>query len=382
MRLLTGIAGCARAWVDHAGHASALKYDACSSPQCQRGARLTRRQFLRQTHKVSPHERRTGKFHCHVDFAFRIASCCFPSEGTRPQLANLPPSFSSGEACLDREGNTCMQPLISYGFRAVILHRPSSGAPRIQQQKFIDIAFSPWTEIYPPITIEDFPGEYRLDTTGSIRRRLSRCVLGALTVSTTELSPLFSGTYNKETRTRGLLRMSFESCEKLMKDRFPRWSCEIRLEIVRTIYYSTMPLTEVASDHLLRDIDYLRKREEVVHTQRWTVNPLHWDKPLSDTRLTAYIPLTIQPAVQLAPTFSMPLVTVRYSCRTALRLPQVSHSPLEVEVPLQVHNTPHAVPLNARRNSSELGCSAMSADQRASEVLCSTCSGGHTLTSH
>lgn len=249
----------------------------------------------------------------------------------------LPPSLAVGEVSLDRRGNKCMQPLITYGLRAVVHYRPSARSPRLQAQEFHEIVFAPWTEAAPPLSIDDFPQEFCLSATRDVRKRLSFSSLGEITVSISEPPPLVSSTTSPRPRTRGLLGLSLTSSKLLEDSEPPRWSCQIRLEIIRKIYFSTMPLTEVASNRLMQNNEYLRRREEVVHTQVWTVNPLCWDQPSSKTTCTASIPLTVIPTKQLLPTFSMPLSTLRYSFRVNVRIAQVSHLQLEVEAPLQVH---------------------------------------------
>lgn len=261
-----------------------------------------------------------------------------------------------------------MQPLISYGLRASVSFRATNYIARSRCEDYQDIVFSPRTEVAPPVTIEDFPGEYQLNATGSIRRRLSRCLLGILKMSTKEPSPLFSTPQRRNGQALGRLELNLKTPNPLLIDQYSRWSCKIRLEIVRTIYYSTMPLTGVASDCLISENGYVRKRNEVVHSHQWTVNPLCWNKPSSTNELTASIPLTIEPPSQLIPTFSMPLVTVRYSCKARLQILQVSHSTLEVEAPLQVHNKPWAASFSTRENVSRSGRGELVANLIDSEV--------------
>lgn len=308
-------------------------------------------QFLKQSQRFTRNERKVEKAengtHSCIPFEFRIAPRCFPSDGIDSQLAVLPPSLAVGEVCLDRHGNKCMQPLITYGLRAIVLHRPTARSPRLTSRAFREIVFSPWTEPTPPVSIEDFPGEFCFNAHSNIKARLSRCLLGSLAVSMAEPPPLISSQHGNPGSTRGLLKLELHSPRLASKNlQLPHWPCEITLEVVRKVYYSTMPLGEVASDRLMSSSEFLQKRTDVVHSNSWTVDPLSWDRgPLSQSSgkiqrnlRTASIPLTITPKRQLRATFSIPLVTLRYSLRVKLRILQVRHSELEVEAPLQVHS--------------------------------------------
>ncbi|KXS96307.1 hypothetical protein AC578_7482 [Pseudocercospora eumusae] len=122
----------------------------------------------------------------------------------------------------------------------------------------------------------------------------------------------------------------------------PRWSCEVHLDLVRHIYFSTMPMREVASTRLMRSNKYLRLRNKIVHSESWKVDPLCWDQRnvRQSTVLASFeatIPFAIRPKSKLVPTFASPLSSVRYSIKVELRFSEVAHAPLAVEVPLQVY---------------------------------------------
>lgn len=282
---------------------------------------------------------------CSMPFKFRIASQCFPNDDWNSQLSMLPPTFESGEASIDRQGNRCMQPLIQYTICATAVFRNRPGAQLLKCQTSRDISFTPWIDACPPLSVDDFPGEFQMTATKELRRRLLRTHLGRITLSSCEPQPLPMFSDGSTGRTQGMLRIRATLCsEQAYKGRLPppRWSCEVHLDLVRHVYSSTMPMKEVASTRLMRSNKYLRLRNETVHSESWKVDPLCWDQrnmPQSTVLASfeATVPFAIQPKSKLVPTFASPLSNVRYSIKVELRFSEVAHAPLVVEVPLQVY---------------------------------------------
>lgn len=240
---------------------------------------------------------------------------CFPSDGLNPQLTLLPPVVKAGDLSLDHRGKRCMQPLIVYGLRALVScrHEPLQAASRVQH--FREVTFMPWTDPWPPMSVGDFPGEFQTPCTVDLRKRLTRSPLGMLSVSLDELRPLIMHypTPLTPSKTQRMLSLVLRSCSALHAR--PIWHVAVMLQLIRKIYYSTMPLGEVASTHLMRTHRFRKLRNEVAHAHSWKIEPLSWDYgiPADNSRgkiWIANVPIPIAPKRRLLPTFCSPLATV------------------------------------------------------------------------
>ncbi|KXT13367.1 hypothetical protein AC579_2941 [Pseudocercospora musae] len=330
--VLVSFEGIMRTWVDMENYISAVQYV-----------------FLRQSQAIPQQEQvmhvAEGVRLYSMPFKFRIASQCFPNDDWNSQLSMLPPTFENGEASVDRQGKRCMQPLIQYTIRATAVFRNRPKAQLLKCQASRDILFTPWTDACPPLSVDDFPGEFQMTTTQDVRRRLLRTHLGRITLSSCEPQPLPMFSDGSIGRTQGMLQIRATLCsEQPYKSRLPppRWSCEVHLDLVRHVHSSTMPMKEVASTRLMRLNKYLRLRNETVHSESWKVDPLWWNQRnmRQSTALASFeatIPFAIRPQSKLVPTFASPLSSVRYSIRVQLRFSEIAHAPLFVEVPLQVY---------------------------------------------
>ncbi|CAK1363202.1 unnamed protein product [Cercospora beticola] len=324
--------GTMRTWVDHEYYASAARYD-----------------FLKQSQNIPRSERipqqDANERRCIMPFKFRIAPQCLPNQDLSPHLSGLPPSFKAGPTSRDQHGNQCMQPLIEYCIAVTIFYRSGTG-PRLRQiRRSRTIDFSPLTEPEPPISVEDFPGEFKLTSTEEARKGLFRTVCGDVTVSSSEFRPLPMFYDGKPGHTQGMVTLTLATLRLTNAEiQPPRWTCEVQMALIRRTFYTTMPIREVACSRLLKKNKYLRLRKETIYETTWSVDPLWWEhthtRPDAPGIVSeATIPMPVRPPTQLIPTFATPLATVRYAVRVDIRIAQVTHPPLVIEVPLQVYHS-------------------------------------------
>ncbi|KAF2217512.1 hypothetical protein CERZMDRAFT_80252 [Cercospora zeae-maydis SCOH1-5] len=280
-----------------------------------------------------------------MPFKFRIAPQCLPSQDLSPRLSALPPSFKAGPTSRDQHGDQCMQPLIEYCIAVTIFYR-CHAEPRVRRiRRSRIINFSPLTESEPPISVDDFPGEYKLTSTQEARKGLFRTVCGDVTISSHEPRPLPMYYDGKPGHTQGMLTLTLTTLRQTNADiQPPRWTCEVQMALVRRTFFTTMPIREVACSRLLEKNKYLRLRKESIYETTWSVEPLWWDhtRPRDDCPgflSEATIPMPVRPPTQLVPTFATPLAAVRYAVKVEVRIAQVTHSPLIVEIPLQVYHS-------------------------------------------
>ena len=283
---------------------------------------------------------------CKVPFQFRISEQRFPNGGLNHQLSQLPPSLSDGGVLFDCHGKKCMQPLIEYCIHATVTYQTSTHGLCLKAQDSCAIKLIPFTEAGPPLSIDDFPGEFELGCNTSLRKRISNRVVGDLEVSMSEPRPLpVFAQGDKQRDGEGVLNLKLRSAELMTGRILPRgWTFELQVQICMKTFYSTMPMGEVASNFLMQKNGYLRVRSSIIQSKTRKVNSLSWKSDsmnVADDQTascTASLPFAISMNEQLLPSFCGPLSARRYCLKLQLRIQGFRHSRIALLSPLQVYH--------------------------------------------
>lgn len=236
-----------------------------------------------------------------------------------------------------------MQPLIAYSLCTAVTYRHRENGTRGQVRDSCKINLVPITEAWPPLNVEDFPGEFKLKTKATLRKRWTGHALGDLEVSMHEPCPIRIFADAESNRSEGQLRLTLSSSNMRSQQlRSLDWKCELRVQVCMKTFYSTLPMVEVAGDSLMQSNDSLRLRRKVIHSDIQTVYGLSWTSdpsPLiegSVSSSTATIPFTIDIEDRPIPTFCGPFSARRYCVRVQVRIFGLRHSQFLLVSPLQI----------------------------------------------
>lgn len=309
--------------------------------------------FLKQVQKLSHdlwdvQQTDAGSF-WKMQFQFRIFGQRFPNEGLNQQFAQLPPSLSDGDVLFDHRGQKCMQPLISYAIHATVAYRATPQGPLRRAQNICGINLMPLAQAGPPLSIDDFPGEFKLACRADLRKRVSNRVVGDIQISMNEPRPLaIFADGVKKCCGEGLLNLKIRTRDFLVGCRQPqKWKYQLESQIRMKTFYSTLPIGEMASNCLMQKNHFLRVRTENVHFESRPISLISWDYESMNvgadqmTSITASLPFAICIDNQLIPNFCGPLSTRRYCLQVQLRIQGVRHSPLVLVSPLQIFHSRH-----------------------------------------
>jgi hypothetical protein len=263
------------------------------------------------------------------------------------QLLQLPPSLKVGDSITDRTGRTYMQPLISYAICAVAEFRGRVTDPSLEVQDIREIKLIPFTEIGPPLAIEDFPGEYTSISTKSLAKTPFGGLFGEMSISMNEPSALRFTEVSPSACTLGYLRIVLRCVGAPANNAEPRrLMCTIHSGIHVKTLSSTTPLRGMPSYSMLKTEKQLRIRACCIDLQTRKIDAHSWGRegghqPSGDREPQASIWATtlilpIWCPSRLPPTFCSTLAALRYALRVRLDIRGMYHSPFTLEVPLQV----------------------------------------------
>lgn len=292
--------------------------------------------------------RRAAGESCTIPFGFTVPRHCPLDEILNEQLLRLPPSLRAGQIIIGHDGRKYMQPLIEYVIRAVVKFRHAASGSPMQLEASREILMIPLAEASPPLEIGDFPGEFNPVATTPFRKRLSTFTMGEMSISMNEPPPLtvfgnrqraFSRCWvNITLRQAGTIKPHVVAPESLV--------CSVESRICVKTFYSTVPLSEMASDCLLRTQRELGLRTETVKLNTSKIDLRSWrldrlyecesSSPCQASQWSTTLLLPIETSEDLRPTFCCPLAARRYGLEVRLRVKGLRHHRLAVRVPLQV----------------------------------------------
>ena len=246
-------------------------------------------------------------------------------------------------------GKTFMRPIITYALFASALHVSSGKKCRAKKE----IRMMPTTLSTPPLQTEHYPREYRLTCKQPLRKHAWSRSLGNLAISASEPPALNTATSNP--RASSLLRVQLiftPSCKTLAQTERPYdWDITVKSALRARTFYTTKPFSQTptletaGSDPLIQEVSRITKSEtRRCDTLPWRLHRLssHGTIIAANPNLpwTATLTMPINACKDLVPTFLCPLSARRYSLSLQFTIANLSHTTLDLEVPIQIIHDP------------------------------------------
>jgi hypothetical protein len=240
-----------------------------------------------------------------------------------------------------------MQPLINYAVRAVLeLSDPVAGPAR-ELQDIRNIMLIPFIGPSPPLAIEDFPGEYVLESTKLLTKIPSMNSFGEMSISMNEPSALVFTGDSQNATTLGYLKLILKPTNGVGNSIVPRaLKCTIWSQIHVKTFFSTIPLYGMPNYSMLERKSGLRIESRYINLQTRKISAHSWipeeQSPPGATReprdalWATTLVLPVCGSSRLLPTFCSTLAALRYALRVRVNIGGFHHLPLALEIPLQV----------------------------------------------
>jgi hypothetical protein len=310
-------------------------------------------QFLRQTQYLQYEagycsQTTSSLFVYKIPFNFTIPRMLLSCDPTATEhFLCLPPSLQEGEPRETPDGRLYMQPFINYNIRASVRFRGTAVGPSVDMQESREILLIPFTEESPPLEVEDFPGEFWLVSTRSLKASCLANPFGEMSISMDEPPPLRISTDGGNATSMVKLQLSLRLASGVTNKIKPHtWSCTIESHILVKTFYSTVPLRSMPGNRLVQDQSRIQVKSNGIELPTRTINLLEWrhdrhselNMPTQDRNapwtMTLYLPATAPSS--LLPTFCSALAARRYALRLRLKIKGLHHSMFVLVVPLQV----------------------------------------------
>jgi hypothetical protein len=346
---------------------------------------MPRFQFLSQTldiqsSQINQPDMSPNGFSTSILFHFMISTRLPAPDYRSPEhCLQLPPSIELGSVMVDNETrNRFAQPSISYAVRALITFVGRDDDATIPVEASVPIILMSHTKEFPPTDTVDFPAEFKLQESKSIKWSLFGRSLGNLVISMQEPRPV---TYDA-TALAGFTecRLALELLPSGYEDVVPALQ-NMRITIhslVRTkTFYSVKSFPRLPSQTLLSDDGKTRMRDEVLKLEKREISHVAWGYKYSsvgsvsvenesaedlhlkkstsissqseilqapDGKWTASCNHSIRINGRLLPTFCSSLVARLYTIIVRVKVSGIRKEFFDLEVPLQVvHTSPRAM---------------------------------------
>jgi len=322
---------------------------------CKSKTNEARQQFLHQTQEIPSrqYEPRNDFSLYHYSLPFRFV---IPQQlvtlppGPCEHFCDLPPSFQHG-ATYQAPGDShiFMQPLISYSLNAVILFPPRPGRPHIESRiTRRNISITPLSRLAPPLEIGHLQQKYSLFSAQAIKAHYWTRSLGVLEVSGMEPSPLNMLARTPRAASNLSLRLKFKPEQEFAMHVRPfEWTFLVEHSIVARTSYCTRLIGDPFDTREGNRKPYMRTVDEVVTSERRLLNNASWRldrisdlgtiSPSATPSWVTSLSLPVTARKSLIPTFTTLLGARRYCLKVKLTISNLHHTPLEVQLPLQVY---------------------------------------------
>ncbi|KAL2840048.1 hypothetical protein BJY01DRAFT_250175 [Aspergillus pseudoustus] len=284
-------------------------------------------------------------------FYFRIPHLLpSPFQSPCPRFLQLPPSMNEGQEFFNAgKDKLYMQPLIVYSIKArVIYHR--KGHTRLSTataEQFVQLL--PRSGCQPPCALEDFPEDFRESTTRTVKRSAWARPLGVMEMSAVEPDPvLLQAPPTVLIASCCRILVAFAPAKSDIQARYGNLlKCHVQTNLRIKTYLSTRPMDRVPDRQAMSCDRRICLRSEVLRLQEMDLQMKGWtvgshrtsDKgPLLPgiSHLASSLDIPVTVSGPLTPEFVHRYATRLYALVVRLTLPDFSHSPFELEVPLQV----------------------------------------------
>lgn len=232
-----------------------------------------------------------------------------------------------------------MQPLISYNIRATAELKNNS-AGNMNLQKILEVKLIPFTEISPPLAVEDFPQEYTFNLTRSLTKIPFGGKCGDLWISMNEPPALRFTDRSTNANTTNQLKLMLTGGSGLITDKGAKHlTCVIRSGILVKIFSSTTSLSGMPSYSMIKTKQGIQAQLSYIElpTRKLNVQLNETDdQDKQFPRWATSITLPIECPRTLVPTFCCRLAAVRYAFKIHIDIKGMYHLPMSLEVPIQV----------------------------------------------
>ncbi len=240
------------------------------------------------------------------------------------------------------------QPFITYRISASVRTKGTEGQRRRDVARHI--AVMPTTNYPPPIDADEFKAEYKLHGESKIRSHFYRRSTGSLQWVTEEPQAIQVGEFISHPKTVVPLRLSFQQARTVPELRIApyKWRFKIKYRLQRRIFWATKPMTQVPTIADTGGGSQTRTRTEILYTGKHECSGMTWrNKHVSmcGTIVSAdekpapwftVLPIVVDADKSLIPSFSCPLVSLRYSILLEIRVLGLWSSRVALSIPVQV----------------------------------------------
>ncbi|MCJ1383493.1 hypothetical protein MMC17_006607 [Xylographa soralifera] len=221
-----------------------------------------------------------------------------------------------------------------------------------------EIVIVPSTPAAPPLSLDEYPREYRPNSTATLKRRRWSRPIGRLNISAREPQAINVSTTAPRASTTVFIKLRFDPCTTCESEVRPyEWDCDVEYYVRSRTFYTVKLLDEIpsismmeANEHVRMDSKFSKSEIRQCSSHSWRLDRLsrmgviQSSDENSPWMTTLVVP--INASKTLTPTFLNPLSARRYSLVLRLSIKGLYHSIMELEVPLQIvcdtlqHSTP------------------------------------------
>ena len=241
-----------------------------------------------------------------------------------------------------------MQPMIMYFIKATLVEVSHQAKRTRKCQDVREIVVIPSIPAAPPLSLNEYPGEYRPHLTATLKRRMWSRPMGRLDISACEPQAINVSTSTPRASTTVFIKLRFDPCTTYESEVRPfEWDCDVEYHVRSRTFYSIKVLDEVPSISMVESNDKVRMYFKLSKSEirqcasvSWRLDQLSRLGVIrsSDENCpwvtTLVVPVNVSKT--LTPTFLNPLSARRYSILLKLRIKGFSHGTMELELPLQV----------------------------------------------
>ncbi|MCJ1436726.1 hypothetical protein MMC27_006108 [Xylographa pallens] len=295
-------------------------------------------------------ERYTSRFVYHLPFRFVVPRQLISARSdVHPHFLNLSPSAKLGSVLNSSIcGKIFMQPMIMYFIKATLAEASHQAKSTRKCHDAREIVLIPSIPAAPPLSLNEYPREYRPHLTATLKRRMWSRPIGQLNISAREPQAINVSTATPRASTTVFMELRFDPCTTYESEVRPfEWDCDVEYYVRSRTFYSIKVLDEVPSISMVESNENVRMYSKVSKSEIRQSASLSWrlDRlsrmgviQSSDENCpwvtTLVVP--INASKTLTPTFLNPLSARRYSLLLKLSIKGFSHSTMELELPLQV----------------------------------------------
>ncbi|KAL2793806.1 hypothetical protein BJX66DRAFT_338536 [Aspergillus keveii] len=280
-----------------------------------------------------------------------------PFQSPCPRFLQLPPSMNEGREFFHASKKTqYMQPLIIYTIKARVVYHRKGDTCLSTATSEQSVHLLPRSGYHPPCALEDFPEDFRASVTRTIKRSAWPRPLGVMEISTVEPDPIFlQAPSTAMVASCCQISVAFTPAKPDIQGRYANLlKFHVQTDLRTKTYLSTRPMESVPDRQAIscsRGIclrsEMLRLQEMDLQMKGWTVASHRTsDKgPLlpGTSHLASSLDIPVTIPGHLTPEFVHHYAARLYALVVRVTLPDFSHKPFELEIPLQVVYTQRSV---------------------------------------